>query len=91
MELFKSLTDKTKSFNVPFKHFELNEPLTDEAIKEICEADILDPKKEKLDYDGTRALDGGEGGFRSGIKDGGKAKKISCYVLKKIQISFLNL
>ena len=73
MELFKSLTDKTKLYEVPFKHFELNEPLTNEAIKEICEADVLDPKKENLNYDGTRALDGGEGTFRLGIKDGGKA------------------
>jgi len=75
MELFKSLTDKTKSYDVPFNHFELNEPLTDKAIKEICETEVLDPKKENLNYDGTRALDGGEGAFRSGIKDGGKAKK----------------
>ena len=82
MELFKSLKDKTKIYEVPFKHFELNEPLTNEAIKEICEADVLDPKKEKLNYDGTRALDGGEGAFRSGIKEGGKAKKIRCYVTK---------
>ena len=55
MELFKSLKDKTKSYEVPFKHFELNEPLTDETIKEICEAEVLDPKKENLNYDGTRA------------------------------------
>ena len=34
MELFKSLKDKTKIYEVPFKHFELNEPLTNEAIKE---------------------------------------------------------
>jgi hypothetical protein len=73
MELFKSLKDKTNLYNTPFKHFELNEPLTKEAIKEICEAEVLDPKKENLNYDGTRALDGGEGTFRSGIKDGGKA------------------
>ena len=45
MELFKSLKDKTKSYDTPFKHFELNEPLTNEAIKEICEADVLDQKK----------------------------------------------
>ena len=83
MELFKSLTDKTKSYNVPFNHFELNEPLTNEAIKEICEAKVLDPKKENLNYDGTRALDGGEGAFRSGIKGGGKAKKIRRYVTKE--------
>ncbi len=83
MELFKSLKNKTKSFEVPFKHFELNEPLSNEAIKEICQTDILDPKKENLNYDGTRAIDGGEGAFRLGIKDGGKAKKIRRYVTKE--------
>ena len=41
MELFKSLTDKTKSYDAPFNHFELNEPLTDEAIKEICETEAV--------------------------------------------------
>ena len=75
MELYKSLLNKTKLFETPFKHFELNEPLTNEAIKEICEAEVLDPRKENLNYDGTRALDGGEGAFREGIKGGGKAKK----------------
>ena len=83
MELFKSLEKKTKLHEVPFKHFELDEPLTKEAIKEICDANIIDPKKANLNYDGTRALDGGEGAFRSGIKDGGKAKKIRCYLTKK--------
>jgi len=83
MELFKSLESRTKSFNDPFKHFEINQPLTNEAIKEINNADIADPKKENLNYDGTRALDGGDGAFRSGIKDGGKAKKLRCYVTKK--------
>ena len=43
MELFKSLTGKTKLYESPFKHYELNEPLTTEAIKEVCEADIPDP------------------------------------------------
>ena len=73
MELFKSLENKTKSYNDPFKHFEINQPLTDSAIKEISDAEVIDPKKENLNYDGTRALDGGEGAYRSGIKDGGKA------------------
>ena len=91
MELFKSLKSKTKLYEVPFKHFELNEPLTNEAIKEIYEADITDPKKEKLNYDGTRALDGGEGVFRSGIKDGGKAKKIRLYVTKENSNQFPHL
>ena len=91
MELFKSLESRTKSFNDPFKHFEINLPLTNEAIKEIGEADVLDPKQENLNYDGTRALDGGEGAYRSGIKDGGKAKKIRCYVTKENSNEFPHL
>ena len=91
MELYKSLTNKTKLYDAPFKHFELNEPLTNQAIKEICETNVLDPKKENLNYDGTRALDGGEGAFRSGIKNGGKAKKIRCYVTKENSNQFPQL
>ena len=64
MELFKSLEKRTKLFNDPFKHFEINQPLTNEAVKEISNADIADPKKENLNYDGTRAIDGGDGAFR---------------------------
>ena len=66
MELFRSLETKTKLFTDPFKHFEINEPLTQNAIDEICSADIADPRKQNLNYDGTRALDGGEGAFRAG-------------------------
>ena len=91
MELFKSLENKTKLFVDPFKHFEINEPLTKEAINEISKADIADPKKQNLNYDGTRALDGGEGTFRAGIKDGGKAKKIRCYVTKDNSSQFPHL
>ena len=50
MELFKSLENKTKSYSDPFDHFEIDEPLTESAIKEISEADVLDPKKENLNY-----------------------------------------
>ena len=91
MELFKSLETKTKNFNDPFQHFEISEPLTEEAIKEISDAEIADPKNENLKYDGTRALDGGDGAFRSGIKDGGKAKKLRCYVTKENSNQFPNL
>ena len=35
MELFKSLEKRTKMFKDPFKHFEINQPLTIEAIEEI--------------------------------------------------------
>ena len=48
MELFKSLESRTKSFNDPFKHFEINQPLTQDAIDEICKAEIVDPRKKKL-------------------------------------------
>ena len=91
MELFKSLENRTKLFDQPFKHFEINEPLTQNAIDEICNANISDPRKQNLNYDGTRALDGGKGDFRTGIKDGGKAKKIRCYVTKENSDQFPNL
>ena len=91
MELFKSLETKTKNFSHPFQHFEINGPLTEEAIKEISNAEIADPRNENLKYDGTRALDGGDGAFRSGIKDGGKAKKLRCYVTKENSNQFPNL
>ena len=91
MELFKSLETKTKNFSDPFQHFEINEPLTEEAIKEISNAEIADPRNINLKYDGTRALDGGDGAFRSGIKDGGKAKKLRCYVTKENSNQFPNL
>ena len=91
MELFKSLQNRTKTFNSPFNHFEIDKPLNDEAINEICSAEIPDPKKKNLNYDGTRALDGGDGAFRSGIKDGGKAKKLRCYVTKENSSQFPNL
>ena len=88
MELFKSLETRTKIFNDPFKHFEINEPLTQSAIDEICNAEIADPRKQNLNYDGTRALDGGVGAFRAGIKDGGKAKNLDVMLLKKTLINF---
>ncbi len=91
MELFKSLETKTKNFNDPFQHFEINEPLTKETIEEISNAEIADPRNENLKYDGTRALDGGDGAYRPGIKDGGKAKKLRCYVTKENSNQFPNL
>ena len=91
MELFKSLEKRTKLFSDPFKHFEINKPLTQSAIDEINNAEIVDPRKQNLNYDGTRALDGGGGAFREGIKDGGKAKKLRCYVTKENSSQFPNL
>ena len=58
MSFFNSLNNKSKQFDSPFRHWELNEPLTSEAINEIIKADIANPNEHKLEYDGTRAIDG---------------------------------
>ena len=42
MEFLNSLKHKSKHYNSPFSHWELNEPLTQEAIKEICKTEIMD-------------------------------------------------
>ena len=83
MELYKSLEKRTKSFEDPFKHFEISQPLTSEAIKEISEAEVADPKKENLNYDGTRALDGGDGALGQGLKMEERQKNSRCYVTKE--------
>ena len=44
MSFFNSLNNKSKQFDSPFRHWELNEPLTSEAINEIIkgtEADCI--------------------------------------------------
>ena len=74
MELFNSLKTRLETYDKPFEHWALNKPLTDLAMQEICNADIANPIQEGLEYDGTRAIDGGEGIFREGSEDGGKAK-----------------
>jgi len=40
MEFLNSLKKRSKRYNSPFDHWELNEPLTEEAIKEICNSMI---------------------------------------------------
>ena len=44
-----------------------------------------------INYDGTRAVDGGEGKFREGISSGGKAIKFRCFVNKDNSKDFPNL
>jgi len=91
MEFLNSLKKRLKYYNSPFDHWELNEPLTQEAIKEICETEILDLTKMNINYDGTRAVDGGEGKFREGITNGGKAIKFRRFIEKKNSKDFPNL
>ena len=82
MSFLNSVLNKSKKYEEPFLHWELNEPLTEEQIKEIINADIANPIEHSLNYDGTRAIDGGEGKFREGISDGGKALKFRCFITK---------
>jgi hypothetical protein len=82
MEFLNSLKKRSKYYSSPFSHWELNEPLTQEAIKEINETEITDLTKMNINYDGTRAIDGGEGKFREGISHGGKAIKFRRFINK---------
>ena len=91
MEFLNSLKTRSKFHRVPFDHWELNRPLTKGSIEEICNAEIVNLKELKISYDGTRAIDGGEGKFREGISDGGKALKFRCFIEKDNSKNFPNL
>ena len=83
MSFLNSVLNQSKKYEEPFQHWELNQPLTEEQIKEVVKADIDNPSEHNLNYDGTRAIDGGEGEFRKGISDGGKALKFRCFITKE--------
>ena len=88
MSFLKSLDNNSLKFSEPFDHWELNKPLTDDQIKEIIKADIDNPIEHNINYDGTRAIDGGQGEFREGISDGGKALKFRCFITKENEKNF---
>tara|TARA_Y100000590_G_scaffold454839_1_gene602347 strand:- start:429 stop:1094 length:666 start_codon:yes stop_codon:yes gene_type:complete len=91
MSFLKSIINNSKKFEDPFTHWELNKPLNDLEINEIINADIANPSDHDLNYDGTRAIDGGEGKFRQGISSGGKALKFRCFITKDNSKEFPNL
>jgi hypothetical protein len=91
MSFLNSVINNSKKFEDPFVHWELNKPLTNKALEEIANADIADPIKYNLLYDGTRAIDGGVGNFREGISSGGEALKFRCFVNKENSKNFPNL
>ena len=91
MSFLNSILNNSKKFNDPFTHWELNKPLNDFQIREIVKADIANPSEHDLNYDGTRAIDGGEGKFREGISSGGKALKFRCFITKDNSKEFPNL
>ena len=51
MSFLNSLTSNSNKFDKPFPHWELNNPLSEEAINEIIKADIANPNEHKLEYD----------------------------------------
>ena len=91
MSFLNSIEKKSKKFESPFIHWELNEPLTEDQINEIVNADVDNPIEHNLNYDGTRAIDGGEGKFRAGISSGGEALKFRCFITKENSNNYPNL
>ena len=88
MSFLNSVLNNSTKFDDPFSHWELNKPLTEEQIQETVNADIVNPTEYDLNYDGTRAIDGGEGDFREGMSDGGKALKFRCFITKENSSEF---
>ena len=91
MIFLNSILNKSKKSDIPFEHWEYNDPLTEDAIQEIINADIADVNEHNLNYDGTRAIDGGAPEFRKGIASGGKAIKFRCFITKENSQNFPNL
>ena len=56
MTFLNSILNNSKKYESPFNHWEYNNALSDEAIKEIENADIPDISKHNLNYDGTLSL-----------------------------------
>ena len=91
MSFLSSIQNKSKKHKFPFDHWEYDDALSDGVIKEITTADIPDVTKHNLDYDGTRAIDGGTAEFREGIASGGEAIKFRCFISKENEKQFPNL
>ena len=91
MQFLNSLKKNFKYYSSPFDHWEFENPLTEKSIKEICKTEIIDLTKKNINYDGTRAVDGGEGKFRKGMPEGGSAVKFRCFIEKNNSKNFPNL
>ena len=91
MNFLNSILKQSKKYEFPFDHWEYDNALNDEQIKEIINTDIPDVRKHNLSYDGTRAIDGGAAEFREGIASGGKALKFRCFITKDNAYQFPNL
>ena len=47
MQFLNSLKTQLKFHNSPFNHWELDKPLNEDALQEICNAEIIDLNKVK--------------------------------------------
>ena len=56
MEFLNSLKKRSKHYSTPFSHWELNEPLTEDAVKEICKTEITDLTQMNINYDEPERL-----------------------------------
>ena len=91
MTFLNSIKNDSKKHDFPFDHWEYNNALTEGAIEEIVKADIPNVSEHNLNYDGTRAIDGGAAEFREGIASGGEAIKFRCFITKKNSSQFPHL
>ena len=91
MSFLNSIINNSKKHEFPFDHWEYDNALSDNTINEIIKADIPDVSKHNLNYDGTRAIDGGAAEFREGIASGGEAIKFRCFITKENEKQFPNL
>ena len=51
MSFLNSIEKKSKKFESPFTHWELNEPFTEGQFTEIINEDIDNPVEHNLNYD----------------------------------------
>ena len=91
MTFLNSILNQSKKHEFPFVHWEYDNALSNDSIEEIIKADIPDVSQYNLNYDGTRAIDGGAAEFRKGIVSGGKAIKFRRFVTKENASQFPNL
>ena len=56
MEFLNSLKERSKYYSYPFDHWELDKPLTEESVSEICKTEIKDLTKMNINYDGNQKL-----------------------------------
>ena len=83
--MFKFVTRNT--FDIVISYFIIFYWTYSQTLKflewEIITADIPDVSKHDLNYDGTRAIDGGTAEFREGNASGGQAIKFRCFITKE--------